>query len=180
MGLLSGIQKIKRNFNSRRAVNKGTQAYAARYKEYSFFGTQCRDERQYEAVITRWYHTIEKGLAYENFRPGFGKNNISSLTAAMEHYIKAGYSTDTFFFQAALSAIEQYIQKNRSYGLETLELEEKVDKVKLAGTKPGGGVEQSLLFPLRRRMYSSWDTKNLSRTGTVCAALRTGPLILGR
>lgn len=139
MGLLSGIQKIKRNFNSRRAVNKGTQAYAARYKEYSFFGTQCRDERQYEAVITRWYHTIEKGLAYENFRPGFGKNNISSLTAAMEHYIKAGYSTDTFFFQAALSAIEQYIQKNRSYGLETLELEEKVDKVKLAGTKPGGG-----------------------------------------
>lgn len=139
MRFLSCVQKARRKFESKRAVNKGIQAYAARYQKYSFSGTQCRDERQYEAVITRWYHTIEKGLAYENFRPGFGKSNLSALMASMENYIKAGYNTDTFFFQTALSTIEQYIQKNRRYGAETSELEKKINEMNLAEFKLLGG-----------------------------------------
>ena len=49
--------------------------YYNKYRRFSFVDGSCTDEKQFEASITRLYHTVEKGLSYLNYRPGFGKEN---------------------------------------------------------------------------------------------------------
>lgn len=78
-------------------ISKKSKDYLRSFNKWSFKGNKCIDEKQYEAVITRWYHTIEKGLAYINYRAGFGKKNIAALLESMENYLADGYSDDAFF-----------------------------------------------------------------------------------
>lgn len=115
-------QKISPYFS----VNKQSNNYLRKFKKYAFYGNKCKDEKQYEAVITRWCHTIEKGLSYLNYRAGFGEKNIDALLEAMENYIMDGYSQDAFFFRTALCTLNVYIQKNKEYGLFNIELEKRI------------------------------------------------------
>ncbi len=114
------------------------QTYLTAYQKNSFSDTLCNNYEQYEAVITRWYHTIEKGLAYKDYRAGFGKDNIEKLLILMEQYEKE-YDTNAEFYQTALSCLQEYIKKNRDYGLINFELEERISN--LSGNSNGcGGV----------------------------------------
>lgn len=112
--------------NKIKKMKKLNDAYAKRYKEWSFSGTKCTSFEGYEAVITRFYHTIEKGLAYENYRPGFGKANIDALISAMKNYLSDGYSEEADFYKTALSVLYEYNKKNKEFGLIDQEFVERV------------------------------------------------------
>lgn len=87
--------------------------YYNKYQSYSFADGACTDEKQFEASITRLYHTVEKGLSYLNYRPGFGKENVLALVKSMEQYSRQ-YGVDKFFYQTALSVLNEYAKKNEN------------------------------------------------------------------
>lgn len=136
------------------AVIRKCLAYAKRYINYSFYGTHYRDEAQYEAAITRWYHTIEKGLAYTNFRSGFGAANLDALLSSMENYISDGYSEDAFFYKTALSTLHEYQKKNEEHGYVNDELNSRIAKLPGKANDAGGFIEA--------RAYSEDAVKELN------------------
>lgn len=113
--------------------------YYSRFEQYSFIDLKCKDEKQFEASITRWYHTIEKGLSYINFKTGFGKDNIRILLKEMEEYSKK-YDISSFFYQTALSVLFEYVRKNKEYGYENKELEDRINKLPGMDNHCGGAI----------------------------------------
>lgn len=103
--------------------------YLKAYQKYAFDETgTLSDEKQYEACITRLYHTIEKGLAFPEFRAGFGKSNLDKLLRQMEAYA-AKYDTEAFFYRTALSCLQEYLKKNAEYGYEDPDLQARISKL---------------------------------------------------
>lgn len=139
------MSKVKRKFNMKNPLNEKSAVYLNRYKRNCFSGTKCSDIKQYEAVITRWYHTIEKGLAYTNFRAGFGGNNIEKLLQSMENYVKDGFDKDAYFFRTALSVLDAYQVKNCEYGVENVGLQARIDSLGGFKNSWGGILEYSPL-----------------------------------
>ena len=121
-------------------MKKKSISYLETYTKYSFSDTECHDPEQYEAVITRWYHTIEKGLAYTNFRAGFGKDNIEKMLTLMEKYSEQ-YDTDKFFYRTALSCMHEYIRKNEAHGYTDEALNARVAALKGERNDAGGVVK---------------------------------------
>ncbi len=102
------------------------RSYGKRFKKYAFTDCECVSPAQFEASIIRLYHTIEKGLAYEDYRPGFGRDNIEKLIRSLDQYHDRGYDTDTFFYKTALSCLHAYVKKNKEAGHEDTELEKRI------------------------------------------------------
>ena len=129
------------------------QLYMRAYQKYAFSDIQCRNYEQYEAVITRWYHTIEKGLSYSNYRAGFGKENIQKLLTLMEAYA-AEYDTEAAFYQTALSCLNEYVSKNQEHGVINYELAERIKM--LAGKSNDLGGVITIIKPDKEtiRQYS--------------------------
>lgn len=115
------------------------KTYYKHYVKYSFDVNDCHSEKQYEANIIRLYHTIEKGLSYQNYRAGFGEKNIESLMKSMEKYSK-NYDTDAWFYRTALSVLVEYIKKNKDYGLYDEELDKRVKRLPGKSNGQGGVV----------------------------------------
>lgn len=141
---------------SRKAIGKAKQlvrdeleyknhSYLSKYEKYAFSGDRCIDARQYEAVITRWYHTIEKGLAYKDFRVGFGKSNLNELLTAMENYIAGGYSPDAFFYSTALSTLKAYQDKNAANGYVDEILNARIAQLPGTPNDVGGTIDSEIL-----------------------------------
>ena len=103
--------------------------YYRRFKNYSFIDCKCKTDIQLEASITRLYHTIEKGLAYSDFRPGFGKDNVDKLILSLEQYQNKGYNINKFSYTTALSCLYEYIRKNKEYNFVDHDLEERVNNL---------------------------------------------------
>lgn len=110
--------------------------YSRRFFLYSFRESKITHENQYEAAITRLYHTIEKGLSFIDFRPGFGKSNVSNLIDLMKEYSNK-YDVNKFFYQTALSTLHSYINKNKIFGYTNLEVEQRINN--LPGKDNGKG-----------------------------------------
>lgn len=148
MNIKESLKEFKNRIENDRAQNEKSRSYLKRYKENAFFGNHCSSIQQYEAVITRWYHTIEKGLAYEEYRAGFGARNIDALLTAMENYVADGYGKEAFFFKTALSTLKAYTEKNAAYGIENHELQKRITA--LDGTpNDAGGVIRFTPPPLQ-------------------------------
>ena len=118
-----------------------SEEHLKRFISYSFTGNKCIDERQYCSVITRWYHTIEKGLAYVNFRKGFGQKNIEALITSMENYLSDGFSVDGFTYRTGLSVLEAYKEKNIKYGYHNEQLYSRIDCLPGISNNLGGIIE---------------------------------------
>ena len=78
--------------------------YYRHFCRYAFSNGRCENEYQYEAMITKLYHAVEKGLSYLNYRPGFGQKNIESLIGLLDQYSEK-YDVSAFFYQTALSTL---------------------------------------------------------------------------
>ena len=111
--------------------------YYSKYQKFSFQDGACESEKQFEASITRLYHTIEKGLSYLNYRAGFGKENVAALILSLEQYSKR-YDVNKFFYQTALSVLNEYIRKNTEYGVEDKELNKRVSALPGKVNEAGG------------------------------------------
>ena len=134
--------------------------YYNKYQEFSFQDGTCTNEKQFEACITRLYHTIEKGLAYLNYRPGFGKDNIEALIRSLEQYSKK-YDVSKFFYQTALSVLNEYIRKNAEYGIEDKELNKRVSALPGKANEAGGALR---FVPLSEAELENISYKKLVKT----------------
>lgn len=114
--------------------------YYKKFEENSFVDCSCRTSEQFEASITRLYHTIEKGLSYEKYRAGFGKDNVDKLVTSLEQYSSKGFDTSAFFYETALSCLNAYIQKNKEHGHEDTQLEERVKELPGKANEFGGTI----------------------------------------
>lgn len=128
----------------RRLTGQTTQMilknYYKRFQKYSFVERFCETQEQYEASITRLYHTIEKGLAYEDYRAGFGAANIDSLVVSMEQYSSKGYDTNLFFYKTALNCLNLYISQNKKCGHEDITLEDRIKALPGTANDAGGTI----------------------------------------
>lgn len=115
-------------------------AYNESFENYAFTDCNCESYEQFEASITRFYHTIEKGLAYEDYRAGFGENNVKSLVKSMEQYVSKGFDTTAFFYETALSVLNAYVEKNRQHGYEDKELENRIKTLPGKANECGGTI----------------------------------------
>ena len=130
---------IRRLLRKSRA-QKIEKQYFHRFDTYSFVDCECNLAAQFEASIIRLYHTIEKGLSYGNYRAGFGRDNVDKLIISLEQYAARGFDTSAFFFETALSCLSAYIQKNKEYGHEDSQLEERIGKLPGKANKYGGSI----------------------------------------
>lgn len=121
-------------------------SYFNNYYKYAFVDGRCKTYKQYEASITRWYHTIEKGLAYKDYRAGFGKDNIDILITSMEEYSKK-YDVTAFFYQTAMSTLNEYVRKNEEFGYIDEELNRRILNLPGKSNECGGTME---FIPLTR------------------------------
>ena len=145
------ISRIKRFFlgqPTRRIIDQ----YYKKFNQYAFIDCSCTTKEQFEASITRLYHTIEKGLSYDNYRPGFGPNNVKKLVQSLEQYVSKKYDTNTFFYETALSCLHEYVKKNRLSGLEDSSLENRLNK--LIGQKNNLGGTISVSYPFGSNKFN--------------------------
>ena len=134
--------------------------YYNKYRRFSFVDGSCTDEKQFEASITRLYHTVEKGLSYLNYRPGFGKENVEALVRSLEQYSKQ-YSVDKFFYQTALSVLDEYVRKNTEHGVENKELSKRISALPGKKNEAGGAIK---FVPLSSEELSKANYKELVET----------------
>lgn len=84
---------------------------ALRFFRFSIMGGAPRNEIQYNALITRDYHKLEKSLAFKNFKPYSGKDTIRKLFANIQLFSKKyGLNIPT---KNALHTIQAYIDLHR-------------------------------------------------------------------
>lgn len=120
--------------------------YFFKFEKYAFVDLKCKDEKQFEASMIRWYHTIEKGLSYVNFRAGFGKDNVKILLEEMEEYSQK-YDISSFCYQTALSTLFEYIRKNKEHGYENKEIENRINNLPGTDNNCGGAITFTLKDP---------------------------------
>ncbi len=131
------LELFVKDMESRCSLVIKNYRYYKKYISNAFSEGMCKNAQQFEASITRLYHTIEKGLSYLNYRPGFGKENVKKLVAEMSQYA-VSYDVDKFFYKAALSVLNEYVRKNKEYGFEDGMLEEYIKNLPGNGNSAGG------------------------------------------
>lgn len=119
-------------------INGALRRYKSKFARYAFVDCECESQQQFEASIIRLYHTIEKGLSYEDYRPGFGRDNINKLIISLEQYSERGFDTNAFFYRTALSCLNEYVDKNVKYGLVDNSLRKRIDSLKGEANTAGG------------------------------------------
>ncbi|MBO4374630.1 MAG: nitroreductase family protein [Lachnospiraceae bacterium] len=122
------IKKVIQKIINENLKNEPINAYRKRFLKYSFTTENCHDFEQYEALITKLYHTIEKGLSYMNYRPAFGEKNVSMLISTLSDFSDR-YGTSHFCYQTALDCLYKYVEKNNEYGHYDEQLETRIRKI---------------------------------------------------
>ena len=141
--MLNFLKRAKRFLYQKGTPNQTKlqmKAYRKRFEANSFDGLDCKTAQQYEACITKLYHSIEKGLSYGNYRPGFGKDTVYALTDLLKSYCAAAFDTSLFTYRTALCCLTEYIQKNKEHGYEDAVLNEKVAALSGTPNQAGGTV----------------------------------------
>lgn len=117
--------------------------YFRRFDRYAFTDCKCIDKKQFEASIIRLYHVIEKGLSYtENYKPGFGRDNIIKLIVSLEQYSEK-HDVQVDFYETALSCLNAYVEKNKEYGFVDEEINERITKLPGKANDKGGIISVS-------------------------------------
>lgn len=133
------IEKIYNVINGNTPLLYSINNYLKHLK-YSFEDTKCNSVEQYRASIIRLYHTIEKGLSYSDYRPGFGKDNIDKLIVTLEQYSKK-YDIKECFYETALDCLYKYIKKNLEFGVSDAILESRIKSIPGNLNGLGGTIE---------------------------------------
>lgn len=99
-----------------------------RYVQYSIMGGHPRNLIQFEALLTRDYHKLEKSISFKDFKPYSGKDTIAKIFINIDLFGKKYGLTPSV--KSALTTIEQYILHHKNLGhsnqfIEDLELKVK-------------------------------------------------------
>lgn len=142
MNIRQVIRKMLIKVTKKNSADAIHNRYIKRFNSNAFTEGQCTEYGQFEASITKLYHSVEKGLSYREYKAGFGKQNIEKLILSMRQYADK-YDVNVFFYQTALSVLWQYIEKNREYGLIDEELEKTVSSLPGEPNDKGGVISVS-------------------------------------
>lgn len=116
-----------RHIKFRRLVRKSFLYDANRYSMYAYpSDDRPRSIANLRAMITMYYHAIEKGLAHPHPRPGFGAKYISGLIPSLKNYVRLVGRDETV--DVSLSALDHYFHFNR---LNDLPFHDEFEAVKL-------------------------------------------------
>ena len=114
----------------------------SRFKKYSFGMYNNLDSfEQLDARITKTYHSIEKGLSYDNLRLGFGVNNIDELLKLLRLYVNKDYSIASESFKAAISTLKAYIEVHEKNNFNVSELKTKLNEFVSTEENLGGTIQ---------------------------------------
>lgn len=107
-------------------------------------------------------------MSYLDYRPGFGKDQIEKLIITLGQYSDQ-YDTNTFFYRTALCCLHEYVKKNREYGYEDKELEDKIACLPGEANMHGGAIsftpmstEEASSAPIDRIMKSRHSIRHFS------------------
>lgn len=134
-----------------------------RFARFSF-GTSIRNISFYqlEARITKAYHSIEKGLSYDEIKLGFGENVLKELIKLLNVYERDGFPLDAHCYQTAIDNLSKYLEihKAKNHSIPTLEqwLESNQREV-----NNQGGVIQLDRESILRALYSPFNEFFISR-----------------
>lgn len=135
MGVSEKIKALFKRFHR----DSQFKDYIRKYRRFSFVDCACKEKEQFDASIIRLYHTIEKGLSYADYRPGFGEENVKKLIATLEQYSQK-YGCQSFSYDTALSCLLEYVSKNKEYGYNNPVLETKISNLPGVKNDYGGTI----------------------------------------
>lgn len=99
-----------------------------RYMRFSSTYKVDTQERLLGKLIL-YYHVVEKGLSFEESRPGFGIQVLESLVDAVNSYIELNYDIGQLQFKTSCSVLVKYFEANSEAGTEVNELKSKLNSV---------------------------------------------------
>ena len=99
--------------------------YFEKFLKYSFSDNKYNSQEQMRGIILRFTHIVEKGLSYEDYRPGFGEPNILKFIEALEEYVKH-FSKNEIYYKNAICSLYKYVNKNKEYGYINEEIESRI------------------------------------------------------
>ncbi len=73
-------------------------------------------------------HSIEKGLSFDNFRTGFGEQNVRRLMDLLSVYTKGNHPKDSIVFMSAVSSLNQYVEQHKKVNYDVSMLEKELSK----------------------------------------------------
>lgn len=134
-----------------------------RFLKYSF-GKNLNTFEQFEAKLTKEYHSLEKGLSYKNIRLGFGQSVLKNLISLMTEYRKRGYSLEKHAYKTALSNLELYINTHEKSNYALSNLRDTFDFLK-EGSSYGenGGVHHLNKKDIKEGSRASFDKFSATR-----------------
>ncbi len=100
-------------------------------ERYMMFSTTKYRADSFENLISRitaHYHVIEKGLAFQETRIGYGKNIIDSLFKHIDEYLEKQYPTNNEQFISSLHTLDAYCRFNLENGYDIKEILNKLEK----------------------------------------------------
>ena len=134
------LRTLVRSAKNTSNMRKTLASLHKRFVRYSFVDGSCESFEQFQASATRLYHTVEKSLAHDDFRPGAGKANVELLVTTLEQYSLRGFDTSEFFYESALSCLWTYLAKNSECGLEDPALRARLEALPGKSNDKGGAV----------------------------------------
>lgn len=97
----------------------------SRFLKYSSTYKVDSQERLLGKLIL-YYHALEKGLSFENSKPGFGLQVLESLIDAVNKYIDLNYDRSQLQFKTACSVLVKYFEANSEAGSKVTELQHRL------------------------------------------------------
>lgn len=129
-------------------------------KRYEILKSGKWKEAKEQFKIIQSMHSIEKGLSLKEPRVGFGADKVLSLLGRIESYKNCGYDCSHASVQMALKALEEYIEWNRTKGVENDRIIEKFTA--LRNDVPTSGIEGGTNFFTRDEILD-FDAKELTK-----------------
>lgn len=118
------LRCIKRNYLIRREFRHECKEYI----KYNYNNPNQKSFNSYQAKIYRQIHVIEKALSLSNTRKGFGTTRVQELFVMMDQYLALGFDTEEYVFQAAIEALNRYIEFQHSVDYDVTEIEKRAEK----------------------------------------------------
>ena len=120
--------KILRSLSALLGIGKNYIYDIKRFLQASSIGRRINTKTKLEALITREYHRIEKGLSFENPRVGFAPSVVQNLLSLLDKY-RGKYDFDETG-QIALNVLFAYHKFNLEHGLNDEQLGRKLKEIK--------------------------------------------------
>jgi len=134
-----------------------------RFLKYSF-GKDKLNFSQIEARLTKEYHSLEKGLSYQELRLGFGKQVLQNVIDLMIEYRRQGFPLNEHVYQTALSNLHSYITVHDQNNFDVNDLKEVFESLS-KGTSYGetGGVHYKTKDEMIEKSKEDFKSFSISR-----------------